>query len=305
MQQQEYERVQLISEYGEILAENLVRTDGSDEIVFNVRNKKNAERFRRHSEQAEGLKLFNESNGGFVFMYYNNLLFKKLNIDLANISRTIYLATFIDYDSNILVSGNGAFSGIKKKPMTKRDIKKILKLSDSTFKRFYKEILENGVIEETEEGIKINDKYFVKGNKVNKSIEYTRVYIDTVRNLFLNCKTSQHKTLAYAFKLIPKLDFNTNIIVDDPAKVEPKRLNLTEVGEYLEISTEKKNLNKFKNKLYQLFIEIDNKKYYVFKRVIIEGKEGRKDYFVVNPRVIYSGNDYDKVMATTNKLFFE
>ena len=44
------------------------------------------------------LTLYSEELGGYIHMYYvsNELLFNKVNIERANISRLIYLATYID-----------------------------------------------------------------------------------------------------------------------------------------------------------------------------------------------------------------
>src|SRR5699024_1832486 len=71
------------------------------------------------------LTLYSEELGGYIHMYYvsNELLFNKVNIERANISRLIYLATYIDYNDrqeNLLIK----YSQCKEiEPMTRKDKK--------------------------------------------------------------------------------------------------------------------------------------------------------------------------------------
>ena len=81
--------------------------------------------------------------GGYIHMSYtrNQLLFNKLNISRPNISRIIYLATYIEYnykEENLLVRKRANINNTKH--LNKKDLKKLLKLSPNAFREFIKEM---------------------------------------------------------------------------------------------------------------------------------------------------------------------
>ena len=52
-------------------------------------------------------------------------------------------------------------------------------------------------------------------------------------------------------------------------------------------------------------ITLDDNKYHLFSEVIIRVSGGWKNYFVINPAVIFKGSDSDKMKEMINSLFFE
>lgn len=261
---------------------------------------------KRYQNELDEMRGYNAALGGFVAMYYNNLLYnKQLDLDLATISRCIYLATYMDFNTNVLVLNGGYASGKKIIPMKKKDIREAMNLSKEGFRLFFKSITENGILIQNEDKtFSMSNKYFAKGGNIDKKQEFTRVYVDVVRELYQNCKSSQHKTLAYAFKLISKMDMESNLIVHNPNDKynDLKKMTLTEIGEFLGVDTEKGNLNKFKNNLYQIIINRDGKKYYIFKKITIESGAGQNGCFAVNPMLFYRGNSYPKALSTIQEL---
>lgn len=292
---------------GEVLQEVPMKSTECVDIV-DYRKKLNDNQ-KKHLQDKNNLKQFNHEMGGFVVLYYNNLIYNgDLNLDMATITRVIYLATYIDYNTNILISNNGYASGKKIIPMTKKDIKNIMRLSVGGFNEFFNTLIDKKIlIENSDKTFTISNKYFTKGDNINKKEDYTRVYIDTIRELYINTQARQHKTLAYTFRLIEKVDFKTNIICKNPNDKynKPEKMGLKDIGEYLKINTEKKNLNKFKNSLYKININRDGKKYYIFKRIIIESGAGSNDYFIINPMLFYRGNDYSTVCDIIKTLYIE
>ena len=260
----------------------------------------------RYINEQDDIKLFNSEMGGFIVLYYNNILYNnKLNLDLATISRCIYLATYMDFNTNVLVLNGGYASGQKITPMTKKDIKEVMKLSKGGFCEFFNNIIDNKILIQNEDKtFTMNKKYFTKSKDIDYKQDFTRVYVDTIRELYQNTNTRQHKTLAYAFKLLPKMDSQTNIICHNPNDryKESEKMSLKDIGEFLGIDTEKKNLDKFKKNLYKIIIYRNGRKYYIFKRVIIESGAGQNDYFVINPMLFYSGNEYQKATKTIQSL---
>lgn len=306
MSQRKYKDIlqRIDTETGEILSQEPI-AEGETYRIQDKKRELTPQQIRYINEQNE-IKQFNSEMGGFIVLYYNNVLYNdKLNLDLATVSRVIYLATFMEYNSNKLVLNGGYASGQKITPMTKKNIKEVMKLSAEGFRLFFKDIIANEILIQNEDKtFTMNKKYFTKSKDINYKEDFTRVYVDTIRELYQNTNSRQHKTLAYAFKLLPKMDSQTNIICHNPNDryKEPEKMTLKDIGEFLEVSTEKKNLDTFKKNLYKIVIYRNGRKYYIFKRVIIESGAGQNDYFVINPMLFYSGNEYQNVTRTIQSL---
>lgn len=257
------------------------------------------------------VKIYNKSNGGHIHMCYvkNELLFNKLDIDRANISRLIYLATYIDYNDrqrNLLV--NSTHENQSKEHMSRADMKRVLGLGDTAFKNFLSDMKGNNLIYEADKKFYINTDFFEKGKSNFQNKEYTRIYIDTTRFLYENTTSRQHKQLSYAFQLIPLLHYETNTICYNPSEVDRMKLEymgLKNICEFLQISTEKKSMNKFENDLYKLQVKVGNNMYYMFRRVIVKGANGKFDYFVMNPAVIWKGRDVSSAKDYLEKMIFK
>ncbi|CEQ01712.1 Uncharacterised protein [[Clostridium] sordellii] len=298
-------------EYGEILKTIIIKDDEDIEII----NKKR----RLQESQLNYINNKNELHkqscllGGYVHMAYvkNELLFNNIGIDRANISRLIYLSTYIDYNNrqeNLLIKYT---QNNKVKPLSKYEIKKLLKLNDTAFKSFMADVIKHNLIIEEDGFFYISNDYFSKGlidkSKLNNK-EYTRIFIDTTRMLFENCTSRQHKQLSYIYQLIPFMNFELNVICSNPHETdfyELDKLSLIQICKLLGTSTVKSSMNKLENNLLKFHIKIDGKKYYLFKRVIVKGGNGKFDYFIINPYVIWGGKDTDKVKDTLQTLLFK
>ena len=252
---------------------------------------------------------FDRKLGGYVHMAYvkNKLLFNEIGIERANISRLIYLSTFLDYNKNkegMLVRYSQLREII---PLTKEEIFKLLKLSDRTFRAFIKDVKDCNLLYEVDKKFYLNTDYFNKGENSFNDKEYTRIYIKTTRELYENTSPINHKRLSYIFQLIPKLHYDTNILLHNPDVINidiDNKMTLKDICEFLKVSHEGGNGRKFLKDLLKFNIKIDGITSYFFKYIIVEGGDGMSDYFVVNPQVIWSGNDMDVAKNILEKLFF-
>ena len=242
-------------------------------------------------------------------MYYvsNELLFNKVNIERANISRLIYLATYIDYNDrqeNLLIK----YSQCKEiEPMTRKDIKEKLGLKDTAFKSFLKNMKENNLLYEANNKFYINPDYFSKGKIHVKDKKYTRIYINTTRMLYEGCNPKKHKSLSYVFQLIPFMNTEFNIICENPNEKDLnkiKKLNMKNICELLKLSTDKKNMSRIKKDILNISINYRDKELYLFRSVKIEGAFGSRDYFVINPNIAWGGIDIGALKEIINLYFF-
>ena len=247
--------------------------------------------------------------GGYIHMSYtrNQLLFNELNISRPNISRIIYLATYIEYnykEENLLVRKRANINNTKH--LNKKDLKKLLKLSPNAFREFIKEMKELNLLYEVEDKFYLTDEYFSKGKCNFNKGEYARIFIKTTQMLYENCSPRQHKQLSYVYQLLPFLNFDTNILCSNPQETHIGDLNKLSLDDICDIlGVDKHNKRKLENDLLNFYITLDDNKYHLFSEVMIRVSGGWKNYFVINPAVIFKGSDSDKMKEMINSLFFE
>ena len=228
-----------------------------------------------------------ETLGGYVHVFYvkDELLYNKLNLNPADVSRFLYLATYISYsykDGNMLVKKEKG----QLKPMSQKDIMKIMKLSERAYYNFIKEMKSKELITEKDGAFYINEKYISKGKIKDNKDSYIRLYIDTTRYLYEHCTSRQHKQLGYVLQLLPYVDFDTNHILIHDEKAE-----IRDIMKLLGVSANnKQSISTFKKSLLNFTINYQGNDYYLFGAHTFEyGKEFRT-YFVINPLVLFAGN---------------
>ena len=283
----------------------------NEEIQIVKKNRQLTDEQKRIIELKKEKEKWNKELGGFVTMYYikNELLFSSLELDLANISRIIYLATYMDYNSsqnNMLVKHAQCN---KIEPLTRDDIKMLLKLSDTSFKSFLKNTKESNLLFEDKKKFYINPEYFTKGEVKFNPSEYTRLYINTVRDLYERTTPRQHKQLSYIFQLIPKLHYESNILCHNPHETDlsqVRKMNLKDIAGWLNVNTDdNKNTTRLKKDLLKYYLMRNGEKHYALKYVIVQSSTGVIDYFVVNPEIVWSGNNIEQVKEIVQLQFFQ
>lgn len=283
----------------------------NEEIQIVKKNRQLTDEQKRIVELKMEKEKWNKELGGFVAMYYikNELLFSSLNLDLANISRIIYLATYMDYSSsqnNLLVKHTQCN---KIESLTREDIKTLLRLSDTSFKSFLKNTKENNLLFEDKKRFYINPEYFTKGEVKFNPSEYTRLYINTVRDLYERTTPRQHKQLSYIFQLIPKLHYESNILCHNPHETDMsqvKKMNLKDIAGWLNVNTDdNKNTTRLKKELLKYYLMRNGEKHYALKYVIVQSSTGIIDYFVLNPEIVWSGNNIEQVKEIVQLQFFQ
>ena len=244
-----------------------------------------------------------------MFYAKNEVLFNEINLDPQTVSRLIYLATYVEYndkEENLLIR---KITNNKSVAMKRKDIKLVMGLGDDVFRRFMNELLEKDMMFNVDGKFYLNSQYFTKGtvktaeDEVRLCKDYTRIFIDTVRQLYNGCPTTRrHGQLGYVFQLIPFLNREENVLVDE----NNKPLGLTEICKILKVKVDgnSKNENKLETALLKFTVEVANKKHYLFKRVMVKGYNHTKDFFIINPYVIWSGNNLESRKKSIIRLYF-
>lgn len=298
-----YKRIYTEDENGNIECAGVMKDSETIKIIKNTSDEQN-----KAIKRKDDLGSYASELGGFIHMLIinNELLFNDVGIDRSNISRLIYLATYIDYndrEENVLVK-HGQNNKIEY--LTKKDIKEIMGLSKTTFNDFIRNLKDNELLFEANDKFYITTKYFSKGKSNFDKKKYTRIFINTTRELYKGCSTRQHTKLSYVFQLIPFLNYETNILCSNPNEVnkdELNRLGLSDICKLLGLSTHKNAMSKFENDLYKISININGDNYHMFTRVITKG-EYHNDYFLINPNIIWNGSNVDNTKETIKWLYF-
>lgn len=281
---------------GEIISSDVI---GTNDAIKYVRPPKEGSKEKHYKKNEEQIGIMSQELGGFYFMLYfeNKELFDG-RIDEKHISRLIYLATYLDYESNRLVERKGRSNEI----LVEKDIKAKLKLDKKTYRTFIDEVVAKNLLMFRNDGIYLSERFFCKGKCPRDGRQFSRVYISTVRQLYTQISPRQHKTLSYLFKLLPYCDFEYNVITKHPNQEDAMkyRMNKTDVAEILNIDY-KAYIN-IEKALENLEITIMGEEYYVLCSVSVRCGKEKKDFYAVNPLLFNSGNEIDKLQSIWTQM---
>ena len=164
----------------------------------------------------------------------------------------------------------------------------------------YKFLLECGFIQETEDGfITINESiarekikdHIKELQKEDKDYTYTRVFCESILELYYGPEIKQRKQLANLYAILPYINFKYNRLCKNPTetdnlKVEP--LNWTDLCDICEY--DKKNAFRLRKDLMKIRI---NRQYILMDT--IRGED--VNVIVVNPHIYYAGDHVNELKA--------
>jgi len=214
-----------------------------------------------------------------------------------NLARLFFLATYLDYNDSILYRSKGI-------PLKKAELPKLMKLSKQAFLNFWNAV-DCKYITENEDGTISLCKDFYRGElsqaKSDMFDKYQQVFIDTMRQLYLQCPASKHVHLGYLFALIPYINYQWNILCWNPEETDRDKIQYMSIEEFCGLIGYSANQKSRLLKVYtsMLYYEQDGREKLLCSYLT---DAHRREYFIINPRVLYRGSDPSKVEALT--LFF-
>lgn len=172
-----------------------------------------------------------EQYGTFVWFVYNPLdkIFPELNN--AEIARLIFLATYVDYETNYLCSSKENYLNTEK-------ISKLLHICYKKTQLFLSKLIKLEILEKDKRKYKMNPKIFYKGqikNNCGADKETIRIYIKFIRTLFNTCTPRQHIKLAYFYKLILYINRKYNVVCSNIFKTDAKEIDILTLKEICDI----------------------------------------------------------------------
>ena len=272
---------------------------------------------REYCKNKWDMEAMTRSQHGFVWVFYfnNKLLFNSDTLSKANVARLMMLATYMNYDNYLVLDDVVSEKIIKFKDtpdyMSKKDIQRVLNLTNGTFKQFYKEVTKAEILIEKDGRYYLSNCHFYKGEINSKRADiigkYTRMYVNTVRQIYKSMKTSKHALLSYVFQLIPCVHFSTNFLCKD--MVSPYKsidyMNIEDICNFLGLSTDKKNMAKFKKELMSIHVECNGRMAHLINEVIYSSSTSSKQRFVFNPHVVTSISQKEEINQIMQSLFVE
>lgn len=224
----------------------------------------------------------------------------------ATITRLMFLATYMDYDGTLVSDAYGG-KGNSKTYLSRKNIQKLLKLSDKTFIRFWNELIQNNLISEL--GSENDERYYLSQNmfargRVNKKAlsnmaenDYyiTRLYNSAIREIYSKSRVATHTTLSYIFKMIPFVNRKYNVLCFNPLEEDFSKIKYMTVGDFCDqVGYDRSQAARLFHELYKPTFVTEKGEQAAVRYV--SGKNLRKEsfYIFVSPRVYYAKTEYDR-----------
>ncbi|MCM3087759.1 hypothetical protein M3557_07505 [Bhargavaea ginsengi] len=255
--------------------------DITDRIVVNtVDTPKQVRRLEARDE----LTRHETENGGFYMLYFaqaRTMVERFPTLLQADGARLLFLATYASWEEGRLQYDNGVV-------IEKKDMPELMQMSRSSFLKMFKRFVDEGILEERDGVIYVNQSVAYRGYAENhpfdmRGYESTRVFKTTIRHLYGEYHRKA-KQLGLLYSVIPFIHANSGIIAENPEETDPARLipmSLTRLAMVLEYGDP--------HKLKQAMRQIEYGEDEVVFRFIEDIEDTRERQIIVNPKVIYGG----------------
>ena len=263
---------------------------------------------REYYENLNAHKAMSKTLGGFVMvLYFNNekLYGEELNLSKSTVSRLLMLATYMDFENRIVKEVPKTKNQAKEvEYMKRKDIQNTLGLKARAFSDFITEITNAGILIKDDKGYYLSVEYFRKGS-IAQDNYFSKMYVETVRQVYLSTPVRKHSTLSYIFQLMPYVHWKTNYIVKDRmcGLDEIETMDLKEICGVLGLETTKDSVKKMKKELLSFKLIFDNEQYYLFNMMTQSSEKGKRTWFVVNPLLYNSMTDYNDFQEIAKALW--
>ena len=209
------------------------------------------------------------------------------DVSPANITRLIYLSTYLSWHDNELRIG-------ERHKIKRCELPDILCVSCSTAERFWQEISPRYVTEDDKGTLILNPSVFAKGNAKRLLAFYIKVFAKGMQALYKSVPKAQHKQLGYIFAMLPYINTEHNILCHNTDERNIDRLEPMTMREFCEeIGYDYRHVDRLHNTFKRLRFEVDGRRELFCS--IIRNEYTGKALMVVNPKVFYSGSNADAV----------
>lgn len=245
-------------------------------------------RAEAYVERAEVAVLQKEMCGDFFWTLFNSKEQYFPEVSDSMLSKIVYLITYMDYGANILMVQDS--STAPRRPMTKRDVQKVIRLHRCNFSRFWDELLATDIITEEPDGSLRVCSRFCKGELAKKNIAAMKVFTHAVRYMYENVDVRTHRYIAYLFRLIPYINLRYNVFCKNPLETDrSKIIPMTAKDMCCMLSLGGENVQRFVKKVFKLsFIDKNGDERSVVNILMNRKNYEDRTFIIINPQ-FYAG----------------
>lgn len=201
-------------------------------------------------------------------------------------ARLVYIASFIGYD--------GALKINERKDMEVNDVKKLLKLSEATFNRFWKAVSGRFIFQDGAGALTVRNG-FSRGPQGKITERREKVFLQSIRSLYRNTPASRHRYLGYIFQHLDQISVQYNALCENPFEEDLNHVSLLTVQEFCRmIGYDKSQAARLRRVYDTITFEYGG----VMKRFCAFTDFDRKtndQFVIVNPHLFYAGERAEKV----------
>lgn len=205
------------------------------------------------------------------------------NVSHANLTRLIYLSTYLSYHNSELRKG-------ERHRITKKELPHILGISESAVRRFWREVCPQYIYEEIDGTLKLNPDVFSRGKTERLIAFYIKVFKKGMKSLYESVPKSKHKHLGYVFAMLPYVNIEHNILCYNTAEEDINKIEPMNMKDFCtEIGFDYRHVDRLHDIFKSITFDVDGKKE-LFCSIIRNTYNG-KELMVINPKVFYSGKN--------------
>lgn len=278
-------RVAINKNTGEALGTILIEAPLGSSVTTPVGQQERKLYFETHN--ADGTQK-RRSGGRFYFWKFLSDDLQKIDLPPADITRLVFLNTYLGYDGYLMRN--------ERTPMKKSDLPKLLNVSRSTAKYFWRSV-SRYYITEKDGKLYPNADVIKRGQLRNDRewVKYKWMYFNGIRTLYNSVPISQHKILGYLFLLLPYINVQYNFLCWNPLEREFEYIKPMTLREFCDaIGIDYTQRNRLLAVYDKIVFDVNGSRQ---KFCNFIGNPIRKDemQIFVNPNILYNGMQKEKV----------
>lgn len=212
-----------------------------------------------------------------------------------DVTRLIFVASYLNYQSVLMMN--------ERREMTLGDLPDVLNVSESTAKRFWNNVSGRYIVEEFDGTLVVQGTFF-RGKQKHITERLTKFYICAVRKLYKATPTSKHACLGRIFQLLAHINVEFNILSHNPEETDLAKVIPMTLKEFCNaVGYDASKAHRLVADLCTLVFDVDGEQRHFVAFVTNKASQNAEDrLIVVNPRVLYGGHNFERVVAFA--LFF-
>lgn len=239
--------------------------------------------FKKHSENQKEYNAVKEEYGEFYFKErIDRKKFKINNEEGSDLARLIYALTYMDYD-RILKTESGGY-------MDKSVLFKTMNVDRKIFNKWFQKMIDDNIFMYLDNSyIAVMNEEYIKGNLPEiRSRHYTKLYNDTIREIYETNKGKNMNAMGLIFKMIPYIHKDTNAICSNPKCKDVDKIKYITAGQIA------KELG-YSDKILQMEKMFSKFRLANGEPIILFMSDGNRneDRVIINPIIMFGGNSKD------------